>query len=350
MSYVSRARTRVCALLSSVVALCTVVLAPAPAAHAAVLMPGASLAHPYSDPVWWPVRTETKMMCYHGNPGCRNPVQHITWLMDIVSTDFSTRRPHEPVYAMGAGILHYGVHHDTGCGGENGRGNFIYIDHGNGTLSWYGHMAWPFSVPDGAYVTPQTQIGLMGNSGYWNCRTYPTLHELDIAVKHNSTNGHLNGTYVELHHLFACVRGVRQSWPEQVNSRWQKWNDVPNSLHVEPHILPASDRNHSCISKTPATPSRTTIVHLRRSGTDALRATWTIPTTGPRPTSTVVMIQEYHPAIRRWTELRKHVLAPTRTSTSFGALHHKHSFRVMVTFHNGVGYSANSPWASAQAR
>lgn len=350
MSHISRARRSVRALLCVLAAACSIVIAPAPAAHAAVLMPGASLAHPYSDPIWWPVRIETKMMCYHGNPGCRNPVQHITWLMDIVSTDFTTKRPHEPVYAMGAGILHWGVHHDTGCGGENGRGNFIYIDHGNGSLSWYGHMAWPFSVPDGAYVTPQTQIGLMGNSGYWNCKKFPTLHELDIAVKHGATNGNLNGNYVELHHLFACVRGTRQSWPEQVNARWQKWNDVPNSLHVEPHILPTSDRNHSCIPHTPPTPARTTSVHLKRSGTDAMRATWTLPTSGPRRTSTVVLMQEYHPAIKRWTDLRKHVLPPTRTSTSFSRLHHHHSFRILVMFHNGWGYSAHSPLASALAR
>jgi len=113
--------------------------------------------------------------------------------------------------------------------------------------------------------------------------------------------------------------------------------------------LPASDRNHSCIPSTPPTPTRTTSVHLSRSGTDALRASWTLPSTGARRTSTVVMIQEYHPSIRRWTELRKHVLAPTRTSTSFGSLHHKHSFRVMVMFHNGTGFSAHSPWAGAVA-
>jgi hypothetical protein len=269
--------------------------------------------------------------------------------MDVVSSDMKTKNPYEPVYAMGAGIVHYGVHADTGCGKAQGRGNWLWIDHGNGTLSWYGHLAWPFKVPNGAYVTPRTRIALIGNSGYSGCHTYPTMHYIDIAVKHGATNGQNNGNYVELKHLYACVNGHRQTWPDNINRNWRRWNEVPNSPYGNRHVLPASDRNSDCIPTRTATPDAAGAARLRRSGSGQLTATWALPRTGAARTSTIVLIQEYHPSIRRWLDLRTHVLPSTRTGTTFTKLHLKHSFRVRVSFHNSVGYSApaGSPVAVA---
>ncbi len=352
MSHLRPARLFV-ALFATLTALAALLLAPtAPAGAGPVLMPGASLEHPFSNPVWWPLRTETKFDCYSGNPGCTSPLYHTTWLMDVVSTDYSTTRPHEPVYAMGAGILHYGVSSDVKCGGTipHSRGDWIWIDHGNGTLSWYGHLAWPFLVPNGAYVTPKTQIALIGNSGYSNCKKYPTLHYIDIAVKHGATNGQNNGTYYQVLHTSACVRGVQQVWPDNINRNWRKWNDVPKSPRGNEHIIPASDADSSCIPDVPATPDRTTSVRLARSGTDQLRASWALPSTGAARSSIVVLIYEYHPSINRWLELRKHLLPATRTTTIFTGLHHNHTFRVAVTFQNSAGNSAASPLVSAVAR
>ena len=336
------------ALVAAAVATLALLLAPSAPAGASTVLPGATTAHPFSDPVWWPLRTEAHMDCYYGNPGCRNPIYHTNWVLDVVSADRTTRRAHEPVYAMGAGILHYGVHADIGCGHSQSRGNWLWIDHGNGVISWYGHLAWPFSVPDGSYVTPRTQIALIGNSGYSRCRIYPMLHYIDIVVKRNNSTGALNGNFSEMRQLYACVNGVRKSWPAQLSGRWQRWNDVPYS-NKTPHVIPASDRNHDCIPAHPATPNQATGVRLQRSGTDALTASWTLPRTGPAPTSIVVLIQEYHPSIHRWLDLRKHLLPGNRTATAFTALHHKHQFRVRINFHNGVGYSANTAWVSALA-
>ena len=327
---------------------CAAILLPPATAQAVTLMPGASTAHPYSDPVWWPLRTETKMDCYSGNPGCDNPRQHPTWLMDVVSTQGSSR-PFEPVYAMGAGIVHYGVYSNQGCGGVHGRGNWLWIDHGNGTLSSYGHLAWPFKVPNGAYVTPKTQIALIGNSGYSNCYKYPWLHYIDIAVKRGAANGIPSGQYVQFFHLFACVNGVRQSWPAQLNRNWRVWNDVPSSPGQIQHIIPASDRNSDCIPGT-NTPDRSPYARLSRAGSNALRATWTLPSTGAARSSTVVLIYEYHPAIRRWLELSKHVVGGNVASTTFTALHHNHQFKVLINFHNVVGYSGGCMSRAAVAR
>ena len=353
MRSASPRRSALAALVVALATACLGLIAPAAAHASPVLMGGATLSHPYSAPVWWPLRTETMMDCYHGNPGCRAPsIQHSTWLMDVVSTDGSTPVAHEPVYAMGAGIVHYGVHRSVGCGGPipHGRGNWLWIDHGNGVVSWYGHLAWPFKVPDGAYVTPKTQIALIGNSGYSNCRRFPNLHYIDIAVKRNATNGQETGQYTEVTHLYACEDGVRQSWPDSLNSAWHKWNDVPSSPYGDRHYIPASDADSDCIPDTPATPDRTTTVHLTRRATNALRASWALPAGGPTRRSVVVLIREYHPAIRRWLDLRKHVLPGTARATTFTGLHHNHSFRVQVTFLNRVGPSAPSPAAGAVAR
>jgi hypothetical protein len=343
-------RCRALTLLLGLAALLIAFPGALPRAGAAVFAPGASSAHPFSEPVWWPLRTETVMDCYSGNPGCTDPLYHTGWLMDVVSDDYSTTAPHEPVYAMGAGILHYGVTADTGCGGTQSRGNWIWIDHGNGTLSWYGHLAWPFSVPNGTYVTPRTQIALIGNSGYTNCRRFPTLHYIDIAVKRGATNGQYNGTYVEVPRMYACVNGQRRTWPADINPAWPTWNDVPKSSRGNESVIPASDASRGCIPVPPATPDRVATSRLVAVGSASLHATWINPSTGAAASHVIVLLQEYHPTIRRWLDERKHVLAGTATGTGFTALHVGHAFRIRVSRTNGVGISAPSAWVSATAR
>jgi hypothetical protein len=350
----SAVRKPIAGALVAVLALAAALALPIRSADAAVVSSGASTAHPFSDPVWWPLSTETKTDCYSGNPGCTSPRYHTEWLMDPVSTNRSVAGPtaHEPVFAMGAGIVHYGVSRDVGCGQAHGRGNFLWIDHGNGTLSWYGHLAWPFKAKNGQYVTARTQIAEIGNSGYSNCRTFPTLHYIDIAVERGATNGLNNGTYVQLSQLKACVGGQVQSWPRdlpQNRGAWKKWNDVPRSQRGNEIIIPASDRSRSCIPATPRTPNRATSVRLVKAGSGALRASWARPTSGPAPSSIVVNMQEYHPSIHRWLDLRKHTLPAAQRSTVFGKLHLKHTFRVTVTFRNSVGYSARSAYVSRKA-
>ena len=58
---------------------------------AAVFTPGAALAatvdkaHPYSNPVWFPLRTPTQSDCEKSNPGCfhNGAYYHGHWAMDI---------------------------------------------------------------------------------------------------------------------------------------------------------------------------------------------------------------------------------------------------------------------------
>jgi Peptidase family M23 len=269
-----------------------------------------------------------------------------------VSTDktHNGQTAYEPVYAMGAGIAHYGVSGNVGCGPgvPHSRGNWLWIDHGDGVISWYGHLAWPFTVPNGSYVTPKSKIGYIGNSGYSGCRTHPALHYIDLAVKYGGQNDINSGYAVQMYHLYACRNGVRQIYPQAFNPRHTTWNSVPAWIKYRGPEIPGSDK--SCEPTPPRTPTKTSTTTLTRAGSGILQASWTRPSGGYYRSATVVLIREYHPSIRRWLDLRKHVVSPTATSTKFTGLHLKHAFRVRVYFANAVGVSAYSPWAVAIAR
>lgn len=77
-----------------------------------------------------------------------------------------------PIVAAAAGRVtiasnacshNYGKNYNCGCNG--GYGNYVVIDHGNGLLSYYGHMTRAI-VSAGTYVQQGQQIGNMGSTGY----------------------------------------------------------------------------------------------------------------------------------------------------------------------------------------
>ncbi len=77
-----------------------------------------------------------------------------------------------PIVAAAAGRVtissntcshNYGKNYNCGCNG--GYGNYVVIDHGNGLLTYYGHMARAI-VSAGSYVQQGQTIGYMGSTGY----------------------------------------------------------------------------------------------------------------------------------------------------------------------------------------
>lgn len=77
-----------------------------------------------------------------------------------------------PIVAAAAGRVtiasnicshNYGKNYNCGCNG--GYGNYVVIDHGNGLLTYYGHMTRAI-VSAGTYVQQGQQIGNMGSTGY----------------------------------------------------------------------------------------------------------------------------------------------------------------------------------------
>jgi hypothetical protein len=327
-------------------------LIAASAARAVTLSAGASTAHPYSNPVWWPLGTASTMGCYRGNPTldpthlptCQKPqIQHAVWAMDIISAKRTVANPREPVYAMGAGIVHYGATRQ-GCGGASSRGNWIWIDHGNGVLSQYGHLG-VIAVKSGAYVTARTKIAEIGNSGYSNCKQVNNMRYLYLAIKHGGTNG----SYYHFTSTLACVKGVAQSWPRALSRNprgaWTDWNQVPSH-----QVLDAPSPSHnSCIPATPATanaPSGAAMVH---PGAAKLKAVWRAPAASARVTTVNVQFQLWHPSIGQWLDLENRHVSAALTSTIFSGLTKGRHYRMRVSFANSVGWSAATGWHNATA-
>ena len=84
-----------------------------------------------------------------------------------------------PVYAAASGTVissysgcthNWGKYYSCGCGG--GYGNYVWIDHGNGKETIYGHLT-SLTVSTGSYVSAGQLIGYVGTTGY---STGPHLH------------------------------------------------------------------------------------------------------------------------------------------------------------------------------
>ncbi|HKY80276.1 MAG TPA: M23 family metallopeptidase [Sphingobium sp.] len=71
-----------------------------------------------------------------------------------------------PIYSIGAGKVARAGHDDR-------SGNFVVIDHGDGTTSSYSHMKAPTALKVGDTVTPDTLLGGVGTTGH---STGPHLH------------------------------------------------------------------------------------------------------------------------------------------------------------------------------
>ncbi len=74
-------------------------------------------------------------------------------------------KPGTPVLAAGDGVVKF-------CGRQGGYGNVIYVDHGGGVLTRYGHLRRIETKKD-AVITAGTEIGQVGSTGR---ATGPHLH------------------------------------------------------------------------------------------------------------------------------------------------------------------------------
>lgn len=322
----SRALTLALALLLAL-ASAVVVRAPGAAAQAPV-----SASHPYSDPIWYPLRVSSFMDCVKNNPGCKTP--HSEWMMDVVPDGQGQRMSRAGVYAMGAGIVRYGDASGARCGVENSYGTWIWIDHGAGTLSRYGHLS-SITVRNGQYVAAGQQIGVVGTTGKrQNCHVAYT----NFSIQHNglkTTNG------VEFKTLQACSArtGARQTWPTAI-SRYSRWNSMPTKT-----LIPAS--SGSCIAaRTPATAPRLSGVAIAR-GKGKLRVAWKRPAASYRTTVVMVEISEWHTGGRYWDLPRNSrwvAVSASKTSVTVGRLTRNRLHRVRVFTHNPAGWSQQAGW------
>ena len=91
-----------------------------------------------------------------------DPIRH-TWKFHG-GTDFPSD-PGTPVDVAGDGVV-------TFAGRQGGYGNVVYVDHGGGVVTLYGHMR-KIETKNGATVTAGERIGQVGQTGR---ATGPHLH------------------------------------------------------------------------------------------------------------------------------------------------------------------------------
>jgi hypothetical protein len=337
----------------------TIVLAAVLAAPSLVFTSGPSLAqtaqpvpaHPFSDPVWYPLRQPATVGCVNGNPGtrqstgkevCRHPTKAGYPAMDVLS---GNHKPGAPVYAAGAGIFHIGGN-DGSCvsSGPQQQGRWVWVDHGGGVVSRYHHLkSIPTGLHNGAYVTPTTVIGRMGDSGT-HCGTYYLHFEVRKAGVHGlhsswGVGPRSNG----VGSLYACSGATQQTWPHAIDPSANNWNQVTwNSL-----TTPTS--GNACIPPTPATPDRPSSV-TAKAGNAKITLRWTAPGGAENVNGITIGEKIYRPSQNGYSQEAWVPVGATATSMTFThstdgkALVNGRDYRFRVTFHNGNGFSRYSPW------
>lgn len=309
---------------------------PAPVVVAAT---PTSSAHPYSDPVWYPVRDEVQVGCGHSNPGCDRP--HHFWTQ--ILTPLGQKPGHTSragVFSMGSGIAHIGEANGDACGsGDASYGTWVWVDHGGGDTSRYGHLS-SIAIREGQLVGPGDLLGIMGVSGKRSSDSCYRSY-LDFQLK---THGARGDDY-EFRTLLACRGNSVEIWPTAV-TRDARWNDVQQGTK-----LPAT--SSSCLpTGVPATVDAPSGVKLKNTKGDKLKASWN---RAPRGVDKVrVEFSQYRNGSGKYDDQHRSVwkeyTSLSTTSVKLKAIDNR-KYRVRVWFHTaGVGWAKGSGWAKARVK
>jgi hypothetical protein len=310
----------------------TVALATAAAALTAASPPSA--AHPFSDPIWSPLRVPARVNCVRTN--CPGPY-HGYWAIDFVSSlrEPAGVKPHDVLYAAGAGVFHIGAI-DNACRTTATPGTWAWIDHGGGRTTQYSHLD-EVLAKEGQLVTPAIRIGTIGHSGYV-CNGPNYLHM-------ESHIGGTRGPRVAPGVLLACVGSGRVSMPSSL--RYAAWDDVPTNQNpdtgTKPNIFtPTATNNCLATSRGAATPNRPT--GAVRSGAASATISWGVVPADVN--HTVVTIEKWHPSLGLFGYPDYRTVTGRTSSTRFTGLVNGWTYRLRVATHNGAGYSAWSAYVN----
>jgi murein DD-endopeptidase MepM/ murein hydrolase activator NlpD len=301
---------------------------PSPPVSRAVVTPG------FSDPVWWPLREPALTSCAWTNCLLDNSTYHGYYAVDFVDYENGIGTPaHDPIHAAGSGIFHVGQI-DPGCRepGDVGRqGTWAWIDHGGGVASYYGHLD-SITAAEGAWVTPATQIGTMGNSGS-GCGGGPYLYYLHFEIRYGGYwgDGVSGGVKQPIPSLKACRNGQVRTYPNDLPGPWTSWNQISIP---DRETVPATD--NTCIPDTFAVPPRPTGVTSTVRPTSLVLG-WDAPSV---PVSEIVVsVELWSPAALKYG-YPKYVSIPVGSrSYEFANLIEGRQYRINVSFRNEVGSS-----------
>jgi hypothetical protein len=311
------------------------------------------------------------MGCANGNPGNKNSgasacnqsgsVKHGYPAIDFLSLRTSGGALQtDPVFAMGAGIVHVGNTNfncqsasTKGSNGNEGNGAWVWIDHGGGVVSRYHHLS-KIDVTNGEYVTPTTKLGETGHSGDV-CRSNPAdvVNYLHIEVR----SGGVNGTRIPvgiapydkgIGSLLACSGGSAQTWPNAIGGAYAvaDWNKV--TWHEDTPFIPSAGAG--CIPATPNTATKPA-GFSGTPGSAKVTLSWSAPSAAANVDSITVGERIFRPSQNGYSQEAWHTaIARSATSVTFTKsldgknLVNGRSYRYRVIFHNADGFSAWSKW------
>lgn len=310
-----------------------------------------SSTRPFSDPVWWPLRTPSEVDCTTRNPGCSK--HHHFYGVDVLSRGADKKWIHDAgVFSMGHGIAHIGDAVGRACPkspdaeySSTTFGKWVWVDHGAGVISRYAHLS-SIAVKEGQRVSPATRLGTVGNTGvatYKSCSiSYVTfgLKKPGIYGPSEGLEFSTVGVGTRDGKVLACDGDRRRTWPTDLSVAGSptRMEDVPKGT-----VIPGSNR--SCAADVPATAAKPSGVTLATAGAGSLKARWTKAPAGVDRVR--LELGEYHPTTSSWDKEKrerwKDVSAST-TSYTYSDLTNRKLWRVRVWFHTKAGWSAASSW------
>ena len=300
--------------------LCAAALVPATGGAREVVAQASPADHPYSDPVWSPLRESARISCVRTN--CEGPY-HGYEAIDLVG-EFG-----DPIHASGAGVAHIGGVAPGCVDGTPTRGTWVWIDHGPAGQTRYHHLG-SVTIEEGQYVTPRTQIGTMGSSG----DTAPC----STAYLHMERRGSADTSEkLAIPDFLACSEGERVRLPDHLG--FDTWDDVPAQRHRTPRT------DDSCIptdwTRTPTRPDPVSV----RPGVGSL--TVGLPPVTAGVDDVRVRIQLFSPSVDRYSQVIERAADPASTVVTFDGLLANRRYRALVSHHGEVGWSAWSPQVDA---
>jgi hypothetical protein len=247
---------------------------------------------------------------------------------------------------MGAGIAHIGEAHGTPCGTGTSTtwGTWIWVDHGGGVVSRYGHLS-KIDITEGQHVGAGQLLGIIGNTGDAS-KLYCDENYLDFQVLHNGYHGpsvpfSTKGLGAPDGDLLGCSTAALQLWPLDLSV------GIPTiELMPERTVVPAS--SSSCIPQFSAASLPQSPKLNVKAGKGSVKATWSgVP---GNVDDIRVEVGQYHPSIHaydspwneKWTDLSR-----SSTSRNTTVLKRKQRYRVRVWFHTTAGgWQANTGYDS----
>jgi hypothetical protein len=285
-----------------------------PAATATATQATADPAHPYSDPVWFPLRNPAKVGCVYSN--CPGPYHGYWAILYAGQLD-------DPIYPAGAGVFHVGAISPgcpTSATSGSAAGTWVWVDHGPAGVTMYEHLNRVLAT-EGQLVTPETEIGTMGHSG-----EAAPCHTNYVHVEWR--NQRLGGTRLVIPTLRGCTGSTQTGYPAALG--YSSWNSIPNMQVTVPALtnacMPAAwdqTPNQPYFNVIRGPKQLTIYPSARPAGTERWR----------------VRVEMYHPTLHGYGMPAYYDHLPTTATTRLINLSTGYNYRLSISFHNASGWS-----------